>query len=106
MLVTTTNQVEGRRVVRYVSIVSGEAILGANIVTDFFAGIRDIIGGRSSSYEGKMAEARDMAITEMADAAREMGANAVIGVSMDYGTVGRNGSMLMVMAYGTAVVLE
>jgi uncharacterized protein YbjQ (UPF0145 family) len=106
MIITTTGWVEGRRIRKYIGIVSGEAILGANLVTDFFAGIRDIVGGRSGSYEDKMAEAREMALHELRDAARELGANAIVGISLDYGTVGRNGSMLMVMAYGTAVYLE
>jgi uncharacterized protein YbjQ (UPF0145 family) len=106
MIVTTTPWVEGRRVQRYLGIVSGEAILGANIVTDIFASFRDIVGGRSAGYEDRMAEAREVAIGEMVARAREMNATAVVGMSLDFGTVGRNGSMMMVMAYGTAVILD
>lgn len=106
MLVVTTNVVEGRRVARYVGLVSGEAILGANIVRDFFAGIRDIVGGRSAAYEKELRKAKDIAIAEMTQQAEMLGGNAVIGVDLDYETIGSNGSMLMVSASGTAVVLE
>jgi uncharacterized protein YbjQ (UPF0145 family) len=105
MIVTTTERVEGRRVQNYLGLVSGEAIIGANIAADILAGLRDIVGGRSATYEDKMGEAREMAVAEMAMVAKQMGANAVIGVSLDYETVGK-GTMLMVAAYGTAVVLE
>ena len=87
----------------YYGIVTGETIIGANFVRDFFAGIRDIIGGRSGSYEKVLREAKDTAIDEMAREAERLGANAVIGVSIDYETVGNNGSMLMVTCRGTAV---
>lgn len=87
----------------YYGIVTGETIIGANFVRDFFAGIRDIIGGRSGSYEKVLREAKDTAIDEMAQEAERLGANAVIGVSIDYETVGNNGSMLMVTCSGTAV---
>lgn len=87
----------------YYGIVTGETIIGANFVRDFFAGIRDIIGGRSGSYEKVLREAKDTAIDEMASEAERLGANAVIGVSIDYETVGNNGSMLMVTCSGTAV---
>lgn len=87
----------------YYGIVTGETIIGANFVRDFFAGIRDIIGGRSGSYEKVLREAKDTAIDEMAHEAERLGANAVIGVSIDYETVGNNGSMLMVTCSGTAV---
>lgn len=87
----------------YYGIVTGETIIGANFVRDFFAGIRDIIGGRSGSYEKVLREAKDTAIDEMAREAERLGANAVIGVSIDYETVGNNGSMLMVTCSGTAV---
>ena len=106
MLVVTTNVVEGKKVTRYIGIVSGEAILGANIFRDFFAGIRDIVGGRSAAYEEELRKAKDIAIAEMTQQAMSMGGNAVIGVDLDYETIGANGSMLMVSASGTAVVLE
>jgi uncharacterized protein YbjQ (UPF0145 family) len=105
MLVTTTSTVEGRPVTRYIGLVSGEAIIGANIVKDFFAGIRDIVGGRAGMYEESLRDAKNIAIQEMLNQAKQQGANAVIGVDLDYETVG-NGSMLMVSASGTAVVLE
>lgn len=104
MLVTTTNTVEGKRIGRYFGIVSGETIIGANVFRDIFASIRDIVGGRSHSYEEVLREAKDIALQEMQEQARAMGANAVIGVDLDYETV--NGSMLMVTAAGTAVHLE
>lgn len=106
MILTTTASVEGRRVVAYHGIVTGEAILGANIFKDFFAGIRDIVGGRSASYERELSRARDLAMLELMQQAREKGANAVIGIDIDYETVGTNGSMLMVAASGTAVTVE
>ncbi|RJP58818.1 MAG: hypothetical protein C4543_07625 [Ignavibacteriales bacterium] len=106
MLVTTTNTVEGKKIAKYLGLVSGEAILGANIFKDFFAGIRDIVGGRSASYEKELRRAKDLAISEMIDQARSMGGNAVLSVDLDYETIGQGGSMLMVSANGTAVVLE
>lgn len=106
IIVTTTPTVEGRRIIRYAGIVTGEAILGANIFKDLFAGIRDIVGGRSATYEGELRQARDIAIREMTQAAADVGANAVIGVDLDYETVGGGGSMLMVTVSGTAVVVE
>jgi uncharacterized protein YbjQ (UPF0145 family) len=106
MLVTTTNVIEGRRIVEYKGLVAGEAILGANIFRDLFASIRDIVGGRSGSYEKVLNDARQTAIGEMTDKAAALGANAVIGVDLDYETVGSNGSMLMVTAAGTAVRIE
>jgi uncharacterized protein YbjQ (UPF0145 family) len=105
MLITTTNTVEGKKIQKYHGLVSGEAILGANIFKDFFAGIRDIVGGRSAAYEKELRKAKDIAVEEMQQQARSMGANAVIGVDLDYETVG-NGSMLMVSASGTAVTIE
>lgn len=104
MLLTTTNIVEGKRVTRYFGIVSGETIIGANVFRDIFASIRDIVGGRSGSYEKVLREAKDTALREMQEQAQNMGANAVIGVDLDYETV--NGSMLMVTANGTAVTVE
>jgi uncharacterized protein YbjQ (UPF0145 family) len=104
--VITTNTVEGKKVARYIGIVSGEAILGANIFRDFFAGIRDIVGGRSAAYEEELRKAKDIALAELTQQAQMAGGNAVIGVDLDYETIGANGSMLMVSASGTAVVLE
>ncbi len=106
MLVVTTHTVEGKKISRYIGLVSGEAILGANIFQDFFAGIRDIIGGRAAAYEQELRKAKDIAVAEMTQQAQTMGGNAVIGVDLDYETIGSNGSMLMVSASGTAVVLE
>ena len=106
IIVTTTPGIEGRRVVRYAGLVTGEAILGANIFKDLFAGIRDIVGGRSATYERELRNARDIAVTELKQAAAELGANAVVGVDIDYETVGGSGSMLMVSVSGTAVVVE
>lgn len=106
MLVTTTNAIEGRRILEYKGLVAGEAILGANMFRDIFASIRDIVGGRSGSYEKVLNDARQTAIGEMTDKAEALGANAVIGVDLDYETVGSNGSMLMVTAAGTAVRVE
>jgi uncharacterized protein YbjQ (UPF0145 family) len=105
MIVTTTPTVEGRRIVAYHGVVSGEAIFGANVVRDFFASIRDIVGGRSGSYERVFREGRDTAIREMTEEAQRLGANAVIGVDLDYGAVGASESMMMVAASGTAVTL-
>lgn len=106
MLVTTTSTLQGKQITRYLGIVSGETIIGANVFRDFFAGIRDIVGGRSGSYEEVLRQAKDTALKEMKQQAMAMGANAVIGVDLDYETVGSNGSMLMVTASGTAVVVE
>jgi len=106
MLVTTTNMIEGRRVLEYKGLVAGETILGANIFRDIFASFRDIVGGRSSSYEKVLNDARQQAVADMTDKAAALGANAVIGVDIDYETVGSNGSMLMVTAAGTAVLIE
>jgi uncharacterized protein YbjQ (UPF0145 family) len=103
MIVTTTHAVEGKPVEQYLGVVTGEAILGANIFRDVFAGIRDIVGGRSGSYEKVLRDARDAALAEMEDEAVRRGANAVVGVDLDYETVGQGGSMLMVSASGTAV---
>lgn len=103
MLLTTTPNIQGKEITQYFGIVSGETIIGANLFKDFFAGIRDIVGGRSSSYESVLREAKESALREMSDQAARMGANAVIGIDLDYETVGANGSMLMVTAAGTAV---
>jgi uncharacterized protein YbjQ (UPF0145 family) len=106
MLVTTTNTIEGRRIVDYKGLVAGEAILGANLFRDLFASIRDIVGGRSGAYEKVLNDARMTAIAEMTDEAERLGANAIVGVDLDYETIGSNGSMLMVTAAGTAVRIE
>ncbi|MBU0559128.1 MAG: heavy metal-binding domain-containing protein [Bacteroidetes bacterium] len=106
MLITTTNNIEGKKIIKYYGLVSGEAILGANIFKDFFAGIRDIVGGRSASYEKELREAKDIAIKEMCEQAIAYGGNAVIAIDLDYETIGQGGSMLMVSASGTAVVIE
>ncbi|OGU61021.1 MAG: hypothetical protein A2V66_09790 [Ignavibacteria bacterium RBG_13_36_8] len=106
MLVTTTNTLEGKKIVKYLGLVSGEAILGANIFKDFFAGIRDIVGGRSAAYEKELRQAKDIAVQEMCEQAKALGGNTVIAVDLDYETIGQTGSMLMVSASGTAVLVE
>lgn len=105
MILTTTPQIEGRPIQRYMGVVTGETIIGANFVKDFFAGIRDIVGGRSASYENVLREAKDTSMKEMMDRAMAMGANAIVGIDIDYETIGANGSMLMVATSGTAVVI-
>ena len=108
MLITTTNTVEGKKITRYFGLVSGEAIMGADIFKDIFASIRNIVGGRSGAYEKELRTAKETAINEMCQAAQVMGANAVIAVDLDYETInpGSSGSMLMVTASGTAVTIE
>jgi uncharacterized protein YbjQ (UPF0145 family) len=105
MIVTTTPSVEGRRITAYLGIVTGEVILGANVVRDFFASVRDVVGGRSGSYEKVLRNGRDAAIEEMVGEARDKGADAVLAVDLDYEVIGKEGSMLMVSASGTAVKL-
>jgi uncharacterized protein YbjQ (UPF0145 family) len=105
MLITTTPNIEGKKVTAYVGLVTGEAILGANIFRDMFAGIRDIVGGRSAAYEKELQKAREIAFDDMAKKAEGLGANAIIAVDIDYETIG-SGSMLMVSVSGTAVVAE
>ena len=105
MLITTTPSFDGKRITRYLGLVSGEAILGANIFRDLFAGIRDIVGGRSAADESELRKAKEIAVREMQEQATALGANAIVGVDLDYETVG-NGTMLMVSASGTAVVCE
>ena len=104
MIQTTTPTVEGRAITEYLGVVTGEAILGANIVRDLFAGIRDIVGGRAGAYEEELRKAREIAMEELAAEAGSRGADAVVGIDLDYETVG-NGSMLMVTVSGTAVRL-
>jgi uncharacterized protein YbjQ (UPF0145 family) len=108
MLIVTTPSIEGHSVTRYLGLVTGDAILGANIFRDIFAGIRDIVGGRSAAYERELREAKRIALEEMAEQARALGANAVVGVDLDFETIsmGSGGGMLMVSASGTAVALE
>lgn len=106
MIVTTTNTVEGRPVKVYHGIVMGEAIIGANILKDLFAAVRDVVGGRAGAYEDALRSARQEALREMSNRARELGANAVIGVDIDYEVLGKAGSMLMVTSAGTAVRLR
>jgi uncharacterized protein YbjQ (UPF0145 family) len=107
MLVTTTHTLEGLKIKKHIGLVSGEAILGANIFKDLFAGIRDIVGGRSAAYEKELKNAKNIALQEMVEEARRLGGNAVIGVDLDYETISPGGgSMLMVAASGTAVVVE
>ena len=105
MIVTTTPSIENRPIERYLGIVTGEAIIGANVVADFFARVRDIVGGRSGAYESKLADARSIALQEMEAAAARLGANAVVGVDLDYEVLGEANGMLMVTASGTAVKL-
>ena len=110
MLITTTPTIEGRPIQAYKGVVTGETIVGANVFKDFLAGIRDIVGGRSGSYEKVLREAKDTSLAEMQQRAAEkqasmMGANAIVGVDIDYETVGQKGSMLMVAVSGTAVVI-
>lgn len=106
MLLTTTPNVEGRKITRYCGVVTGEAILGANLFKDLFAGVRDIVGGRSATYEKELQRARDIALAELRERAAQLGANAVVGIDLDYEVLGQGNGMLMVSASGTAVVIE
>ncbi|OCK43553.1 hypothetical protein BA195_02300 [Tenacibaculum soleae] len=103
MIISTTHTIENKPAKEYLGIVSGETIIGANIFKDFFAGIRDIVGGRSGSYEKVLREAKDTSLREMQERAKQLGADAIVGVDLDYETVGKNGGMLMVTASGTAI---
>ena len=105
MLLTTTPSVDGQKIQRYLGVVTGEAILGVNLFKDLFAGIRDLVGGRSSTYERELQKARDIAMQELTDRAAELGANAVVGIDIDYEVLGQANGMLMVAVSGTAVVL-
>lgn len=105
MLLTTTPSVEGRNILEYKGVVTGETIIGANVLKDFFAGIRDVIGGRSNAYEKVLREAKDTSLHEMQERAEALGANAVVGIDVDYETIGQSGSMLMVAVSGTAVLI-
>lgn len=106
MIMTTTPSIEGKPIKTYCGIVTGEAILGANVFRDFFAGIRDIVGGRSGGYERELRRAREIAFEELEEAAHRLEANAVVGIDLDYEVVGEGGSMLMVSISGTAVVTD
>ncbi len=105
MILTTTPSIEGQTIREYKGIVTGEAIVGANIFKDFLAGIRDIVGGRSGAYEQELQKAREIALQEMEEVARQKGGNAVVGIDLDYEVIGQGGSMLMVSASGTAVTV-
>lgn len=105
MITTTTHNIEGKPVLQYLGVVSAESIIGANIFKDLFAGLRDIVGGRSETYERVIEEARNNAMNEMVKKAQSLGGNAVIGIDLDFETVGSSGSMLMVLATGTAVII-
>lgn len=106
MIITTTNNIEGKKIIKYLGVVTGEAILGANIFRDMFAAVRDIVGGRSASYERELGKAREIALDELEDWAEELGANAVVGMDLDYESFGQTNGMMMVSATGTAVILE
>ena len=106
MILTTTPTIEGKKITRYCGIVTGEAILGANIVRDFLAGIRDIVGGRSGTYEKELNTAREIALKDLDEEAEKVGANAVVGIDLDYEVLGQGSSMLMVSVSGTAVIVE
>ncbi|AFQ44023.1 heavy metal-binding domain-containing protein [Desulfosporosinus meridiei] len=106
MILTTTPSIEGHKITAYFGIITGEAIMGANIMRDLFASITDVIGGRSGAYEEKLQDARQIALRELEERASRLGANAVVGVDLDYEVVGQSGSMLMVSASGTAVRVE
>ena len=106
MILTTTTSVDGRPIRTYLGLVTGEAILGANLFRDLFAGIRDIVGGRSAAYEKELAKARQVALDEMSEKARQLGADAIVGIDLDYEVLGQGNGMLMVSASGTAVVVE
>jgi uncharacterized protein YbjQ (UPF0145 family) len=106
MVVTTTPGIEGSRIVKYCGVVAGEAILGANVFKDLFASVRDIVGGRSATYEKELQRAREIALAELEERAGQLGANAVVGVDLDYEVLGQGNSMLMVSASGTAVVVD
>ncbi len=106
MELTTTPSMEGKKITRYCGVVAGEAVLGANILKDMFASVRDIVGGRSGTYEKELRKARQIALDELSEQARELGANAVVGIDLDYEVLGEKNGMLMVSASGTAVVIE
>ena len=106
MDITTTHSIEDKTITRYCGVVAGEAILGANLFKDLFAGIRDLVGGRSGTYERELQKARDIALKELEERARDLGANAIVGVDLDYEVLGQGNGMLMVSASGTAVIVQ
>jgi uncharacterized protein YbjQ (UPF0145 family) len=106
MIITTTPNIEGKRIKEYLGIVTGEAVVGANLFRDLFSGIRDIVGGRAGGYEKELRRARDIAFEEISEAAQELGANAILGVDIDYEVLGEKNGMLMVSVSGTAVIIE
>ncbi len=106
MIKTTTSTIEGKKITAYLGVVTADVIIGANIFSDIFAGIRDIVGGRSATYEKKFLEGKTMALIELEEESVQLGANAIVGIDFDYETVGGNGSMLMISVSGTAVTIE
>lgn len=106
MQLTTTPSIEGKRITKYCGVIAGEAILGANLFKDLFAGIRDLVGGRSATYERELQRAREIALEELRQRAHDLGANAVVGIDTDYEIMGKDNGMLMVSTSGTAVVVE
>ena len=106
MQLTTTPGIEGKRIKKYCGVIAGEAILGANLFKDLFAGIRDLVGGRSATYEKELQRARDIAFEELQQRAQDLGANAVVGIDIDYEVMGKENGMLMVSVSGTAVIVE
>mgnify|MGYP006193833435 CR=1 FL=1 len=106
MQLTTTPSIEGKRITKYCGVIAGEAILGANLFKDLFAGIRDLVGGRSATYEKELQHAREIALDGLRQRAQDLGANAVIGIDIDYEIMGKENGMLMVSASGTAVIVE
>ena len=106
MIITTTESIEDHKIVKYLGIITGEAILGANIFRDMFAAVRDVVGGRSAAYEKELGKAREIALEELEDWAEELGANAVVGVDVDYESFGQTNGMMMVSATGTAVLIK
>lgn len=106
MQLTTTPNIEGKRITKYCGVIAGEAILGANLFKDLFAGIRDLVGGRSATYEKELQRAREIALEELQQRAQDLGANAVVGIDIDYEIMGKDNGMLMVSASGTAVIVE
>ncbi|MEK7500946.1 MAG: heavy metal-binding domain-containing protein [Patescibacteria group bacterium] len=106
MILSTTPNIEGKRILNYLGIVSGEAVMGANLFKDIFAAVRDIVGGRSATYEAELEKAKKLALQEMTEEAEKLGANAIVGIDLDYENFGASGGMLMVSVSGTAVVTE
>ena len=106
MIITTTPTIEDAKIVKYLGVITGEAILGANIFRDLFAAVRDVVGGRSASYERELGKAREIALAELQDWAEELGANAIVGVDVDYESFGQSNGMMMVSATGTAVIIS